>query len=174
MENAFYYLYETTNLTKDKKYIGQHCTLNINDGYFGSNRELKTDIKKGDKYKVTILQFFNNIYDLGEAEYNKIAEVNAIKNPKYYNKRGPIYFNYCFEYGRSPEVIEKIRRNNKGGAKKGNIPWNKGKKNCFRPETIIKLKEAIKRRPVQSEETKLKRALAIRKFHQNKCQTQTT
>lgn len=56
-----YYLYKTINLTNNKFYIGVHQTTDINDGYLGSGKELKKDIKKLGKNNFTkeILQFFN-------------------------------------------------------------------------------------------------------------------
>ena len=54
MKDAYYYLYETTNLTNKRKYIGQHCTYDMNDGYYGTSKELKEDIKSGHNYKVNI------------------------------------------------------------------------------------------------------------------------
>ncbi len=42
--------------------------------------------------------------------------------------------------GLGPEYISNLQRGKKrpgvGGVKKGNIPWNRGKKGCFSPETI--------------------------------------
>lgn len=34
---SYYYVYETQNLTNGKKYIGQHCTHDLNDGYLVLN-----------------------------------------------------------------------------------------------------------------------------------------
>ena len=107
----FYYLYETTNLTNGKKYIGQHCTHNMNDGYYGSCKQIIKDIKNGDKYTVRILKQFTNIFDLGKAEYEEIKCKKAVKNPNYYNTSNGVYYNYCFEYGRSQEVKDKISKN---------------------------------------------------------------
>jgi hypothetical protein len=58
---VIYYLYKTINLTNNKFYIGVHQTTDINDGYLGSGKELKKDIKKFGKNNFTkeILQFFN-------------------------------------------------------------------------------------------------------------------
>lgn len=112
MKKAYYYLYETINLTNGKKYIGQHCTYDLNDGYYGSCKELINDIKKGDEYKVTILQFFNNIFDLGKAERNTILSLKADRNPNYYNKDHRLFFNYCFNGDR--KVLDKISKSLKG------------------------------------------------------------
>lgn len=56
-----YYLYKITNTINNKIYIGVHQTTNINDGYLGSGKEVKKDIKKFGKNNFTkeILQFFD-------------------------------------------------------------------------------------------------------------------
>ena len=40
-----YIIYKTTNLLNGKIYIGLHVTKNIDEGYLGSGKELKKDIK---------------------------------------------------------------------------------------------------------------------------------
>ena len=59
---AIYYTYETTNLTNGRKYLGQHCTYNINDGYYGTCKELIEDIENGHEYKVNILKYYDYFY----------------------------------------------------------------------------------------------------------------
>ena len=39
-------IYRTTNLLNNRYYIGMHSTENINDGYLGSGRRIKAEIKK--------------------------------------------------------------------------------------------------------------------------------
>lgn len=108
MKKAFYYLYVITNLTTRRKYIGQHCTYYLNDGYTGSNKELNEAIANGDKFKIRILKFFDNIFDLGYAERDLILLLKADRNPKYYNKDHRLYFNHCFE--RNSKVIAAISK----------------------------------------------------------------
>jgi len=81
----YYYTYKTTNLTKRRYYIGQHSTQNLNDGYYGSSKELKKDVENGDKYNVEILEFFDNKEDLAIAEQTLIKENNAVRDLGYYN-----------------------------------------------------------------------------------------
>lgn len=133
MENAFYYTYETTNLTNGRKYIGQHCTYNLNDGYYCSDKDLKYDVKvNGHKYVTIILEHFTNIFDLGDAEYNEIKSRNAHNDINYYNDRLHKYYNYSFEYGRSEATKQKIRATMRanpkkyGQANKGRKAWNSG------------------------------------------------
>jgi group I intron endonuclease len=58
---VYYYLYEVTNLVNGKIYIGQHITDDLEDGYLGSGKALKSAIKKygRDKFKKEILAFAN-------------------------------------------------------------------------------------------------------------------
>lgn len=57
-----FYLYKITNKRNSKFYIGVHRTEDLNDGYFGSGRSLKRDIKKYGKasFKKEILKKFTN------------------------------------------------------------------------------------------------------------------
>lgn len=115
---AYFYLYEIVNLTKNKKYIGQHCTLNLNDNYFGSCKLLKEDIKNGDNVRKNILNFFNDIYDLGNAEYELIKLRNAVKDSSYYNQNNGRYFNRYFNSSR-PEHGVKMKDKNTFGDTSG-------------------------------------------------------
>ena len=134
MEGAYYFTYETVNFTKMKYYLGQHCTKDLNDGYFGSDKELKKDIKNGDEYETNIITHYNNIYDLGLAEYILIKERNASFDHDYYNPiRNSIYFNVNFEYGLNKLHKEKIGNSNRGkkqtpehveNNRKAQIKWN--------------------------------------------------
>lgn len=120
MEN-YYYTYETTNLTNGRKYIGQHCTHNMNDDYFGSSKELKEDVKKGHKVKVDIINHHSNIWDLGRDEHKLINERKAVVDPIYYNKTNFLCFNKTFIYGQTDEVKRKVSE-----ALKGRPVWNSG------------------------------------------------
>jgi hypothetical protein len=95
----YYYIYETTNLSNGKKYIGQHCSRDLNDGYFGTNKNLIADVKKGDQYRVKIIKWCKNIWHLGYEEREEIRRRNAVRDPQYYNSRNTCFVNYPFEFG---------------------------------------------------------------------------
>ena len=83
---TYYYVYETTNLINDKKYIGWHQTDFLDDKYIGSGRRLQMAIKKygQEHFKRNILQFFNSAEEA--KEYEKLLITNVvIESNKYYN-----------------------------------------------------------------------------------------
>ena len=49
MKSRIIYNYVTINILNEKKYIGMHSALNINNGYLGSGVLLKKAIKKYEK-----------------------------------------------------------------------------------------------------------------------------
>lgn len=83
---TYYFVYETTNLINNKKYIGYHKTENLNDGYIGSGKILVNAIKKYgvNNFNRKILKFFNNSKSALEYEKNLITE-ELIKSNLYYN-----------------------------------------------------------------------------------------
>lgn len=58
----YHYVYKTTNLINNKYYIGVHSTNDLNDGYLGSGRIIKSSILKNGKnnFKIEILKHFDN------------------------------------------------------------------------------------------------------------------
>jgi hypothetical protein len=141
---SYYFVYEVVNHTNGKKYIGQHCTNNLLDGYHGSNKELNNDIENGDLYSVNILEYCKDDIHLGNREYDIIKTVGAVKNPLYYNERNKKYFNN--HNGKRGEAISRV---NKGrmvwnkGLKGKQVAWNKGltKENDERVAKYAKTKE---------------------------------
>lgn len=82
----FNYVYVTTNLLNNKKYIGSHCTDNIDDGYLGSGRALLKAIKKygKTKFKREILESFDNSLSARKKEGFYINKIETL-TPKGYN-----------------------------------------------------------------------------------------
>lgn len=86
MKNVKYgFIYLTTNLINNKKYIGQHTKYN-ND-YFGSSYLLIQDIKKYGKenFKREILEYADSKEELDSLEKFYIRKYNAVQSDEYYN-----------------------------------------------------------------------------------------
>lgn len=90
----FGYIYETTNLINNKKYIGKHKSKEFDKFYLGSGTYIKNAIEKYGKenFQVKILEKINNISDndlglkyLAERETYWIKYFNAVKDDNYYN-----------------------------------------------------------------------------------------
>jgi len=145
----YYLLYETTNLENGKKYRGIHKTTNLNDGYLGSGSAFKDAVIKygQENFKREVLEYCNS--------YNELIELEKIYvNEEWVNDRS----NYNLKTGGqssgilSQESKDKISETLKEkyasgeikavGPPKGNIPWNKGKKNIYSDEYLEKLSKA--------------------------------
>ena len=86
-QKEFYgYIYLTTNLVNNKKYIGQHKGK-PNDSYLGSGIHIKQAIKKYGKenFKKEVLEYANSQEELNELERKIIALHNAVEDKNYYN-----------------------------------------------------------------------------------------
>lgn len=83
----YHFVYKTTNLINGKWYIGKHSTSNLDDGYLGSSKHLKSAIKKYGKqnFKREIICFCDSEQDayIKEAE---LVTMEVVKNPMTYNK----------------------------------------------------------------------------------------
>ena len=71
-----HFLYKTTNLLNDRFYIGMHSTENLDDGYFGSGKRLKAEIKKYGKenFKREIIDVLPTRKALQEREAEIVTE----------------------------------------------------------------------------------------------------
>lgn len=143
-----YYVYLTTNLVNNKKYIGQHYG-ELTDSYLGSGSIFKKALKKYgvENFKKEILYIAKDEKELNEKEQYYIKLHNAVKDPNYYN----LLEGGSNEY--SLERKEKISNSLKGE----NHPFY-GKHHS--EETKNKIKESLKkywteeRRKEQSERYK--------------------
>ena len=81
-----YYIYLTTNLINNKKYIGQHYG-ELNDSYLGSGSLFKKALLKYGKmnFKKEILEICNNYEELNQAEQKWINFYNAVNDDNFYN-----------------------------------------------------------------------------------------
>lgn len=81
-----YYIYLTTNLLTNQKYIGKHYG-EINDNYLGSGKKLVKDIKKlgRQNFKKEILFISQTEEENCNKEKEFIKAFNAINNSQFYN-----------------------------------------------------------------------------------------
>jgi hypothetical protein len=88
--NYYGFVYITTNILNNKKYIGQ-CSGDPNSNtvknYFGSGKAIIRAIKKNGKefFSKEIICFANSLEELNELERKIIKEHNAVNSKLYYN-----------------------------------------------------------------------------------------
>lgn len=81
------YIYLTTNLINNKKYIGQHKSPVFDDKYKGSGKHLSRAIAKygWDNFICEIIEPCDSIKELNDREEYWIAYYNAVESNEYYN-----------------------------------------------------------------------------------------
>ena len=81
------YIYLTTNLVNQRKYIGQHKSSKFNKKYLGSGLIIKQAVELYGKenFKVELLEWCDSKESLDEAEIRIIKERNAVYSEEYYN-----------------------------------------------------------------------------------------
>ena len=90
MDKHYGFIYLTTDLKYNKKYIGQHKIHNqktLDPTYFGSGIVIGRIIEKGEIYRLKrdILCFCESKEELNEKEKYYIKKFDAIKNKDFYN-----------------------------------------------------------------------------------------
>ena len=132
------YIYLTTNLINNKKYIGQH-TGKLNDSYLGSGVHFLRAVKKYGKenFKKEILEICKTQEELGLAEKKWIKKYNAILDENFYNiAEGGLGGNPCAglteeqELKRRRKISEAMKGEKnpfyqKGFHKENHPMWNK-------------------------------------------------
>lgn len=83
----FGYVYLTTNLINNRKYIGKRQKSYFDTSYLGSGMILKEAVKKYGKenFNCIILKECNSLEELNESEKEFISLYNATNNPEFYN-----------------------------------------------------------------------------------------
>ena len=81
------YIYLTTNLINNKKYIGQHKSEEFDSSYLGSGVTLQKALNKYGKenFKCELLKECYTIEELNEAEIYYIEQYNAVDSDDFYN-----------------------------------------------------------------------------------------
>jgi hypothetical protein len=84
----FYYLYEIKNLINNKIYVGVHKTSDLNDGYMGSGKIIRSAIEKHglSNFSKVILETFENVKDMYAREKEVVNE-EFLKRKDVYNLR---------------------------------------------------------------------------------------
>lgn len=156
----YFTIYKITNTINNKHYIGKHQTKDLNDGYMGSGKLIKSAIKKYgiENFMKEILFVFDN-----EAEMNaKEAELVIIDESSYnLCEGGKGGFGYINQRGgklkaraHSKEILEKISLTKKDRAKSGKkYNWNWAASVQSRKK---KYPDGIWKNKKHSEETKAK------------------
>lgn len=81
------YVYLTTNLINNKKYIGQHKSNKFDESYKGSGKRLQSAIEKygWENFKCEILEWAESKEHLNDLEKLYISLNNAVESDNFYN-----------------------------------------------------------------------------------------
>ena len=86
----FYYLYQITNKVNGKIYVGVHKTRNLDDGYMGSGRIIRSAIQKHglSNFSKVILETFENAEAMYAREKEVVNEEFLLREDTYNLRRG--------------------------------------------------------------------------------------
>ena len=109
------FIYLTTNLVNGKRYIGQHTTNNLQDGYLGSGVLILKAIEKygAENFQREILCYCETQEELDQKEAEFIQAYNAIEDESFYNLRegglgGDCWKSYRAWRERNPEKAREL------------------------------------------------------------------
>lgn len=113
------YIYLTTNMINDMKYIGQHSSPVFDKHYYGSGVLIKKALKEFgfDNFKCEVIEWCETFEELNEREKYWIHYYNADLNDNFYNKAiGGSNSKYClrginhpwYQRKHSEESIQKM------------------------------------------------------------------
>lgn len=85
-----YYLYKITNKVNGKFYVGVHKTKDIDDGYMGSGKVIKSAIEKYglDNFDKTIMEMFDSSEQMFAREKEIVTEEFLARDDVYNLRRG--------------------------------------------------------------------------------------
>lgn len=175
---SHYLIYKTTNLVNGNIYVGKHITSNINDGYIGSGKRLKSAIKKYgvDSFRREIIKHCADELEMNYEESILVTEEFCAR-PDTYNlcPGGNGGFGYINQNKLNDRTGQPVSEETKLKISKA----KRGKKFAYRPTTISKerLKEIHKKiSDTAKGQTKSKdhkdaisKALLGRKYETTKC-----
>jgi len=100
------FIYRWTNNSNGMLYIGVHKGT-PDDGYICSSKPMKKDYKENPEHFTREILEYGHYKDMWAKEYQLLVELNAVKNPMYYNKGngGKQFYNMG---PLSPETRKKI------------------------------------------------------------------
>lgn len=140
-DSKYRFVYLINNYTNGNIYIGQHTTVNLKDGYFGSGKNLKRAIKKYGKenFQFGYLGFVSSKEELDEQEKQWIE----------FFKNHPTRGCYNIANGghnwQTKEIINKFTETRKRKFESGELViWNKGKHGIYSEEHLKKMSECRK------------------------------
>ena len=81
------YIYLTTNIVNNRKYIGMHKSPKFDESYKGSGKLVSQAFKKYgfDKFETKIIDTADDFDTLCEKEIYWISKYNAVESPLFYN-----------------------------------------------------------------------------------------
>ena len=124
----FYYLYQITNKVNGKIYVGVHKTRNLDDGYMGSGRIIRSAIQKHglSNFSKVILETFENAEAMYAREKEVVNEEFLLREDTYNLRRGG---NGGFDYiNKIVSKEQKAKFGKMGGHVTGNLGRNIGRK----------------------------------------------
>jgi hypothetical protein len=128
------------------KYVG----LTINE-----RARMKWHKRNKPEHNFIIKDYFND---------DRLAAVNEIKQIEKYST---FYSGWNKTKGGENYFMGLVDRKGIGGVKRGSIPWNKGKKNCFSKETIERFKK-IRKGKIHSSKLNEQTVIEIRNLFNQK------
>lgn len=110
------YIYLTTNLINNKKYIGQHKATKFSQKYLGSGTLIRQAIRKYGKssFSVELLCECDSPQEMSDKEKYYIHLYNAVQDESFYNieQGGSFYDSSCYE--RMQQSAKNRKSNNEG------------------------------------------------------------